>query len=98
MFVHCVYFWLKPDLDDESLEVFKRGLESLVKIPSVRFGEWGTPAATDRPVIDRSYSYGLVCAFDDEPGHDEYQVHPDHDAFRETCSSMWEQVRIYDFR
>ncbi len=97
MFVHCVYFWLKPGLDEASVQAFERGLQSLVEIPDVRFGSWGTPADTDRPIIDRSYSYGLICAFDDADGHDAYQVHADHDTFRETCSGYWQQVRIYDF-
>lgn len=97
MFVHCVYFWLKPDLDGASLAKFKAGLQSLVEIQTVQYGFFGVPAGTDRAVIDRSYSYGLVCAFADEEGHDAYQVHPMHDAFREECGGFWDKVQIYDF-
>lgn len=97
MFVHCVYFWLKPGLDAPSKEKFTRGLRSLIDIQTVRYGYFGVPADTDRAIIDRSYSYGLVCAFDSDEGHDAYQVHPVHDAFREECGEMWDQVRIFDF-
>ena len=43
-----------------------------------------------------SRSDTLVLAFDDAAGHDAYQDHPVHDAFRDTCSHCWAQVRIFD--
>jgi len=96
MFVHSVYFWLKPDLTPEQIALFVERATALTTLPSVKHGWVGKPAATDRPVIDRSYSYGLVVVFDDEAGHDAYQVHPLHDAFRE-LHDFWTAVKIYDF-
>ena len=96
MFVHSVYFWLKPGITAAEEQLFFRGAESLTKIRSVRQGWVGKPAATDRPVIDRTYSYGLVVAFDDAAGHDAYQVDSVHDAFR-GLHDLWTQVKIYDF-
>lgn len=97
MFIHCVYFWLRDDLTDEEEADFVDGATSLTTIETVRHGFLGTPATTDRPIIDRTYSYGLVCVFDDAAGHDAYQVHPVHDEFRDTCGSFWKEVKIYDF-
>lgn len=97
MFVHCVYFWLRDDLTADEERRFTRGLRDLVGIGSVERGYVGTPAPTDRPVIDRSYSYALVVAFRDRAAHDAYQEDPVHDAFREHCSSLWTDVKIYDF-
>lgn len=96
MFVHSVYFWLKPDLAPEQLSLFVERATALTTLPSVKQGWVGKPAATDRPVIDRTYSYGLVVVFEDEAGHDDYQVHPIHDAFRE-LHDFWTAVKIYDF-
>lgn len=96
MFVHCVYFWLRDTLSDEESALFDEGVNSLTTIETVRHGYVGTPADTDRPIIDRTYTYGLVCVFDDEEGHDAYQDHPVHDAFRESCSTFWTDVKIYD--
>ena len=96
MFVHNVYFWLKPDLTSEQREKVVTGIKSLTTIPSVKFGFMGTPASTDRPVIDRSYSYMLVVAFEDKAGHDLYQEHAIHDAFRNECAPFWSKVLIYD--
>ena len=97
MFVHCVYFWLRDDLTPDEERRFVDGLRSLVRIGSVKEGYTGTPASTDRPIIDRSYSYALVVVFEDQAAHDAYQEDPVHDAFRDTCSSLWTDVRIYDF-
>lgn len=97
MFVHCVYFWLRDDLSEAEHRQFVEGIHSLTTISSVRHGWVGTPADTDRSVIDRSYSYALVVVFDDVEGHDAYQFDPVHDRFRDGCASYWKQVKIYDF-
>lgn len=96
MFVHSVYFWLKPDLTAAQQAQFWAGVRSLGTISSVRHCYIGTPAATDRPIIDRSYSCGLVVVFDNETGHEAYQVDPLHDRFRIECADLWQRVLIYD--
>ena len=96
MFIHSVYFWEREGLTAAERDEWLAGLRSLLTIESVRHGWLGTPAATDRPVIDRGYSYALVVAFDDEAGHDVYQDHPVHDVFRERCAKFWKKVLIYD--
>jgi hypothetical protein len=97
MFVHCVFFWLKPELEEKERTQVRARASALTRIPAVKQGWLGKPAATDRPVIDRSYSYALTVAFDDEAGHDAYQVDPVHDAFRKECAHLWNRVQIYDF-
>lgn len=96
MFIHSVYFWLNPQLAEEQRAQFWAGVNSLTTIESVRQGYVGTPAATDRPIIDRSYSCALIVVFDDVAGHDAYQAHPIHDRFREECAPFWVKVQIYD--
>lgn len=96
MFVHSVYFWLRDDLTAEQRETFLQGARSLTTIRSARYGWLGAPADTDRPIIERSYSYALTMVFDDEAAHEEYQVDEVHDRFREQCGSFWTRVLIYD--
>ena len=96
MFIHCVYFWLRPDLTSTEHESFSAGAQSLCSIEGVLHGYTGIPAPTDRPVIERGYSCALVLLFADQRAHDAYQVHPVHDRFREECGSFWSAVRIYD--
>lgn len=96
MFVHHVYFWLKEGLSEEDIQTFEKGVSSLLKIEHVKMGDVGKPASTDRPVIDRSYSYSLLLMFENQTAHDAYQPHSDHKAFIERCSHLWERVLIYD--
>ena len=96
MFVHAVYFWLREDLSPTEREHFVAGLRSLRGIEGVVQGYIGVPAPTDRPVIERSYSWSLVLVFANQADHDAYQVDPVHDRFRAECSPYWTTVRIYD--
>lgn len=96
MFVHAVYFSLRPDLTPAEEARFDAGVRSLRAIEHVDRGYIGVPAPTDRPVIERGYSRALVLVFPDQAAHDAYQVHPVHDRFREECAGFWTAVRIYD--
>ncbi len=96
MFIHTVLFWLRDDLSAAETAAFVAGARSLTTIGSVQHGYLGTPAATNREIIDRSYSYALVAIFADQAAHDAYQVDPVHDRFRDECARLWRQVRIYD--
>ena len=96
MFVHTVYFWLKPDLTADQRKSFADQLKTLLHIASIEHGWVGQPADTDRPVIDRSYTWALTTVFKDRSGHDIYQVDPIHKQFVADCSPLWEKVVIYD--
>lgn len=96
MFVHTVYFWLRPDLTEAEKAAFVERGTALTRIAAVKHGWFGVPADTDRPVIDRTYSYGLTLVFDDKAAHDVYQVDAAHTHFLELKDS-WTLVKIYDF-
>ena len=96
MLVHSVFFWLKPGLGEEEFAKFRQGLESLAGIEEAEAVYVGVPAETDRPVIDRSYTFGLTVLLADMAAHDAYQVHPLHKAFLENFAQDWDRVLIYD--
>lgn len=96
MLVHSVFFWLKSDLTEEQRVAFRAGVESLCNIASAQAVYLGTPAATDRPVIDKSYDLGLTVVLKDMAAHDAYQVDPIHTRFVDEFGGYWERVVIYD--
>ncbi|MDO9087220.1 MAG: Dabb family protein [Anaerolineaceae bacterium] len=96
MHQHLVFFWLSDQLSVSERKNFEIELETLIKIPSVLTGYYGKPADTNRPVIDRSYSFGLMLGFQGMAEHDQYQIDPIHRAFVENNSHKWDKVLIYD--
>ena len=93
MFIHHVYFWLKPDANREELIA---GLKSLTTLETIRQWHIGVPADTNRPVIDSRYSVSWLLQFDDAAGEAHYQDHPEHHRFVRECSHLWERVVVYD--
>jgi len=96
MFIHHVYFWLKNPDSAEDLKQLKEGLQKLTVIETIGMYQIGTPAATNRNVIDRSYSLSWMLMFDNLEDEEVYQVHALHKKFVEECSHLWSKVIVYD--
>ena len=96
MFIHSVYFWLKPELTTEQREAFARDIQTLREIETVLVCGIGTPVPCDRPVVDSSYDYGLVLLFANQADEEAYIADPLHRAFAEKWRTEWAQVKIYD--
>ena len=97
MFIHTVYFWLKPGTtEDARNQLVHDCREYLGKVPSVKKLWAGVPAMTPREVVDNSYAVGLTVILDDTKGHDIYQEHPLHKEFIARNKSHWDRVQIYD--
>jgi hypothetical protein len=96
MLTHHVLFWLKPETTEEQKKSFRAGLDGLEKIETVKSIHVGTPAPISRAVVDTTYTFSLVIAFEDLAGHDVYQVHPIHKTFLENFRDLFEKVVIYD--
>ncbi|HYG02251.1 MAG TPA: Dabb family protein [Chryseosolibacter sp.] len=95
--VHHVFFWLINKDSKEDLDALIGGLKSLKQIAQLRIAKIGVPASTEkRDVIDDSYSVSWLNIFDDAKAQQEYQVHPVHLKFVETCKHLWEKVVVYD--
>jgi hypothetical protein len=95
-FVHVVNFYLKPGLSAADIKKFEDGVSELGKIEVIQVFNMGKPASTNRPVIDRSYSYCELTVFNSKEDHDIYQEHPIHLKFVEECKHLWEKVVIFD--
>ena len=95
-FVHMVFFWLKDD-EEKTRKKFVSELRAFIdNVDMIRRSHIGTPADTDREVIDNTYSYSLVTSFDSRAEHDLYQEHPLHQKFIDNAASLWTKVLVYD--
>jgi hypothetical protein len=96
VFVHHVLFYAPATASDADRAKLLEGLQMLRGIPAIQFAHIGTPAATDRAVIDRAYTYSWLCVFESAAAELNYQEHPIHDEFRQQYARYWEKVVIYD--
>ncbi|HSU67707.1 MAG TPA: Dabb family protein [Tepidisphaeraceae bacterium] len=98
MFVHTVFFWMKPGVSDaDRKKLVSECMEFLGAVPTVRQIWAGVPAQTPRDVVDNSYDVGLTVVLDDKAGHDVYQEHASHLEFIKRNKHTWERVRVYDY-
>ena len=93
---HHVFFWLKEPVTDDVRARFEAALKELVTIEVIIDYHLGRPAATNREVIDSSYTYSLLTTFKNKADQDIYQSHPKHLKFIEDCDDLWERVVVYD--
>lgn len=96
MFVHHVFFWLKNPQNESDKQTLIAGLETLKTIPGYQMALIGSPADTDRPVIDSSYAISWLLLFENGEQEAVYQEHPTHQAFIANCAHLWEKVVVYD--
>jgi hypothetical protein len=98
MHIHSVYFWLPETLSGEDLAEFEQGLAALCADTAVSEGYYGRAADIDRPVVDSSYTFGLILIFEDMQAHDQYQVGPIHSAFLRQNAPKWTRILVYDLQ
>ena len=97
MHQHIVFFWMKDGVDATQRAGFVQALEALCKEPNIAEARFGTPADTNRDVVDNSYDYALVLGFETLAAHDRYQNESAiHDQFIATGKALWERVLVYD--
>ena len=96
LFVHHVFFYLPATASEADKARLLEGLLTLRGISSIHWSHIGTPAATDRAVIERTYTYSWLCLFQSAADEEDYQRHTIHDEFRNTYARYWEKVVVYD--
>ena len=96
-FAHVVYFWLKnPDNQNDRMAFEKSLTKFINNSVYIQTKFIGTPAATNREVIDNSYTYSLMLTFENKAEQDKYQEEDLHKKFIEESSELWTKVVVYD--
>ena len=95
-FVHVVFFWLIDDAGETRAKFMTELRKFIDHVDVIKTKHIGSPANTDRDVIDNTYSYSLILSFDSKQEHDLYQEHPLHKEFIANASSLWKKVLVYD--
>ena len=96
IFIHHVFFWLNNPESKENLNALIEGLKKLSQVQTIRKFHIGSPASTNRAVIENTYSVSWFLLFDSKEDQDSYQVDPIHLNFVKECSHLWSKVIVYD--
>ena len=95
-FFHVVFFWLINE-EQETKKKFLTELRNFINnVELIKSKHIGSPADTNREVIDNTYSYSLILSFESKKEQDLYQEHHLHKEFIKKASSLWERVLVYD--
>lgn len=95
-FAHIVLFWMEGQ-SEAAKATFRAEMEGFIK--SSAFAQSmhiGTPAGTDRAVVDNSYDFCLIVTFASQAEHDQYQKEQVHLDFIEKTKGLWSKLQIYD--
>ncbi|MGL1885453.1 MAG: Dabb family protein [Reichenbachiella sp.] len=96
-FTHTVLFWFKEPDNQSNRALFESSITEFINDSLyVQFSHIGTPAGTDRDVVDSSYTYSLLVTFESVEDQDKYQVEEAHVKFIEACKELWTKVQVYD--
>ncbi|WP_108804147.1 Dabb family protein [Aquimarina sp. Aq107] len=96
-FVHSVYIWLNNPDNLEERELFEKSLTKFLNTSKYAKTNFvGTPAGTDREVVDNTYTYSIIVTFSSKEEQDLYQKEEAHLLFIKEASSLWNKVQIYD--
>lgn len=95
-FVHTVFFWLKEKNNSAHHKSLHEGILKLAENELMAAAYVGTPAKTNREVIDSSYDFSITFVFKNKADQDAYQTHPKHLEFIDNCAKYWDKVVVYD--
>jgi len=96
-FAHTVFFWLKNPDNQNDRENFEKSIKKFINQSIfIKTKHLGVPAATNRDVIDATYTYSLLLTFENKAQQDKYQDEPAHKIFIAESSGLWNKVIVYD--
>lgn len=96
-FYHVVYFWVKDGTPSEKVDQLVADCKAyLGSIQDIRELYVGTPAGTQRDVVDNSFDVSIIARFENKEAHDRYQEDETHKQFIERNKDIWERVQVYD--
>ncbi len=95
---HVVLVWLKTEISTEQRNTIMQAGLQLQRIPGVISVHTGLPVASDRAIVDDSFSFGITIELANENAITGYLEHPIHVNYVAThIKHNAEKLLIYDF-
>lgn len=95
---HVVLVWLKAGTAPEVVAKIIEGSRELKAIPGIRDLQVGKAIPSERPIVDDSFSFGILMRFDSVAEMNAYLTDPRHVRFVDTRVKPYlEKLVVYDF-
>ncbi|MGH1370681.1 MAG: Dabb family protein [Cellvibrionaceae bacterium] len=95
---HLVMVWLKAEISPEQKQEIMSAAQQLSAIPGVISVQAGLPVASERSIVDDSFSFGINIGLSDASAIDAYLKHPIHVNYVDThIKGKTRKLLIYDF-
>lgn len=78
---HVVLFWAQDSISADILDSIKENSAQLDTIPGIITLSMGEAIPSERPIVDASFTLGLIFSFPDKATMDAYLIHPGHKDF-----------------
>lgn len=94
---HIVLVWLE-DSSDRTLQKTIDATWALANIPGVSQLKVARAIASERAIVDDSFSFGITMRFADTDSMTQYLAHPGHQAYLQSqIKGKVSRVQVYDF-
>jgi Stress responsive A/B Barrel Domain len=94
---HVVLLWLKRPGNAADRQAVLAATDELRSIPGILFLDYGTPLASDRPVVDDSFDIGLTMRFESAAALRAYETDPLHvKKVTEVLRPLSRKLQVYD--
>ncbi len=95
---HVVLVWLKPEISTDQRDAIMQAGQQLLDIPGVISVHSGLPVASERAIVDDSFSFGITIELPDQGAIQGYLQHPIHVDYVAThIQQNAAKLVIYDF-
>lgn len=98
MVTHVVMVWLKAEVSAQQREIIMSSAQQLAEIPGVMRVQSGLAIASERPIVDDSFSFGINIQLTNAAQLNQYLQHPIHVNYVDThIKGNTRKLLIYDF-
>ena len=94
---HVVLMWQKRPGNASDRAALLAACTDLRVIPGIKFLDTGTALASERPVVDDSFDFGLIVRFDSAESLHSYEKNPLHlKKIDQILKPLTRRIQVYD--
>jgi hypothetical protein len=95
---HIILVWFKADTTPEEVAAIMQATQKLTQLPQVQSLQIGSAIASERKIVDDSFSLGIYMYFANQQDMDSYLSHPQHlELVNTLIKPKLEKLLVYDF-